>query len=95
MGFDRAVLSEAEGLSPNGGGVGVALFAPGWEIPLVGHRCKGRKPAFADDLAGLRVGPLFALLELLAVAGACRDLRARIAADTGPARMRDLTGTAA
>jgi uncharacterized membrane protein YGL010W len=74
---------------------GVGLFALGWVIQFVGHYYEGRKPAFADDLVGLLVGPMFVVMELLAAVGACRELMARIEAEAGPTHLRDLTGTAA
>jgi len=81
--------------SPSWVAWGVGLFALGWVIQFVGHYYEGRKPAFADDLVGLLVGPMFVVLEVLAAAGACRDLMARIEAQTGPTHLRDLTSTTA
>jgi uncharacterized membrane protein YGL010W len=47
-------------------GVGVALFAIGWLFQFVGHAAyEHRKPAFADDVIGLLIGPLFVLAEAL------------------------------
>ena len=74
---------------------GVGLFVLGWVIQFVGHYYEGRKPAFADDLVGLLVGPMFVVMELLAALGACRGLMARIEAEAGAPYLRDLTGTAA
>jgi uncharacterized membrane protein YGL010W len=70
---------------------GVGLFALGWLIQFVGHYYEGRKPAFADDLVGLLVGPMFVVLELLAALGAFRPLMERIEAEAGPTHLRDLT----
>jgi uncharacterized membrane protein YGL010W len=81
--------------SPSWVAWGVGLFVLGWVIQFVGHYYEGRKPAFADDLVGLLVGPMFVVMELLAAAGACRALMARIEAEAGPTHLRDLTGTAA
>lgn len=81
--------------SPSWVAWGVGLFVLGWVIQFVGHYYEGRKPAFADDLVGLLVGPMFVVLELLASMGACRKLMARIEAEVGPTHLRDLTGTAA
>jgi uncharacterized membrane protein YGL010W len=81
--------------SPSWVAWGVGLFVLGWLIQFVGHYYEGRKPAFADDLVGLLVGPMFVVMELLAAAGACRALMARIEAEAGPTHLRDLTGTAA
>ena len=69
---------------------GVGLFVVGWIIQFVGHYYEGRKPAFADDIVGLLVGPMFVALELLALAGLFKTLMARIEAHAGPTRMRDL-----
>jgi uncharacterized membrane protein YGL010W len=74
---------------------GAGFFVVGWVIQFVGHYYEGRKPAFADDLVGLLVGPMFVVMELLAAVGACRGLMARIEAEAGPTHLRDLTGTAA
>lgn len=47
-------------------GTGVALFVVGWVFQFVGHAAyEHRKPAFADDLIGLLIGPLFVLAEAL------------------------------
>ncbi|MEN9418489.1 MAG: hypothetical protein RI988_2109 [Pseudomonadota bacterium] len=69
---------------------GVGLFVVGWVIQFVGHYYEGRKPAFADDIVGLLVGPMFVALELLALAGFFKTLMARIEAHAGPTRLRDL-----
>jgi uncharacterized membrane protein YGL010W len=46
--------------------VGVALFAIGWIFQFVGHAAyEHKKPAFADDVIGLLIGPLFVLAEAL------------------------------
>ena len=38
---------------------GLGFFVVGWIIQFVGHYYEGKKPAFADDLVGLLVGPMF------------------------------------
>ena len=44
---------------------GAALFIVGWIFQFVGHVAyEHRKPAFADDLIGLVIGPLFVLAEI-------------------------------
>ena len=44
---------------------GVGLFVVGWFFQFVGHVAyEHRKPAFADDLIGLAIGPLFVLAEI-------------------------------
>jgi len=53
-------------------------------IQSFGHWYEVRKPAFVDDIAGLRVGPMF-------VVGWNRPLPARIERDVGPTRERKLS----
>jgi uncharacterized membrane protein YGL010W len=69
---------------------GIGLFVVGWVIQFIGHYYEGRKPAFTDDLVGLLVGPVFVVLEFLAMAGLARALVARIEQETGPTILRDL-----
>lgn len=69
---------------------GVGSFVLGWIIQFAGHYYEGRKPAFADDLVGLLVGPMFVVLELLAMGGLFRPLVARIESRVGPTHLRDL-----
>ncbi len=69
---------------------GIGCFVVGWIIQFVGHYYEGRKPAFADDLVGLLVGPMFVVMELLAMAGHFKALVARIEAHAGPTIVRDL-----
>ncbi len=69
---------------------GVGCFAVGWVIQFVGHYYEGRKPAFADDLVGLLVGPMFVVLEGLALLGLFKPLVARIEGQVGPTVIRDL-----
>jgi uncharacterized membrane protein YGL010W len=71
-------------------GWGVGCFVVGWIIQFVGHYYEGRKPAFADDLVGLLVGPMFVVMELLAMAGLFKALVARIESQAGPTFVRDL-----
>ena len=71
-------------------GWGVGFFAVGWVIQFVGHYYEGRKPAFADDMVGLIVGPMFVVLELLALAGFFKGLIAEIESRVGPTLIRDL-----
>ncbi|MDE2393919.1 MAG: DUF962 domain-containing protein [Burkholderiales bacterium] len=74
--------------SPLGWGLG--LFVVGWMIQLAGHYYEGRKPALADDLVGLLVGPMFVALELLSQAGMFKSLVQRIDGRAGPTFLRDL-----
>jgi len=71
-------------------GWGVGLFLTGWLIQFVGHYYEGRKPAFADDLVGLLVGPMFVALEMLAPLGWFKSLLAEIELRAGPTVVRDL-----
>lgn len=70
--------------------LGLGLFAIGWVAQSVGHYYEGRKPPFADDISGALVAPMFVVLELLAMAGLCRPLMARIEQAAGPTTLRDL-----
>ncbi len=69
---------------------GLGAFAVGWVIQFVGHYYEGRKPAFADDLVGLLVGPMFVAMELLALAGLFKALMAEVERRAGPTFVRDL-----
>jgi uncharacterized membrane protein YGL010W len=71
-------------------GWGVGSFVVGWIIQFIGHYYEGRKPAFADDIVGLLVGPMFVVLEYLAMLGLFKDLMARIERHAGPTHLRDL-----
>ena len=76
-------------------GFGIGLFVLGWVIQFVGHWWEGRKPAFADDLVGLLVGPMFVVAEWLFAAGWGRALAAEIERRAGPVRRRDQGAPAA
>jgi uncharacterized membrane protein YGL010W len=69
---------------------GLGLFALGWVIQFLGHYYEGRKPAFADDLVGLLVGPAFVTAEALFSLGWGRALREEIERRAGPTHIRDL-----
>jgi uncharacterized membrane protein YGL010W len=71
-------------------GWGVGTFVVGWIIQFVGHYYEGRKPAFADDLVGLLVGPMFVVMELLALLGLFKPLVSEIERHAGPTLLRDL-----
>ena len=58
----------------------------GWIFQFVGHFWEGKKPAFADDLVGLLVGPMFVVGEVLMTLGALTPLRHTIEAQAGPTR---------
>ena len=68
----------------------LGFFVVGWTLQFLGHYYEGRKPAFADDLIGLLVGPMFVVLEMLAPAGFFKDLIAEIEGRVGPTLIRDL-----
>jgi uncharacterized membrane protein YGL010W len=64
---------------------GTALFVVGWIFQFFGHAAyEHRKPAFADDLIGLLIGPLFVLAEALFELGWRPGLRAAIEKHSGP-----------
>lgn len=65
---------------------GVGAFVLGWIIQFVGHYWEGRKPAFADDLVGLLVGPAFVVGEALFAIGLCKPMAQAIERDAGPLR---------
>jgi uncharacterized membrane protein YGL010W len=67
---------------------GVGAFVLGWVIQFVGHYWEGRKPAFADDLVGLLVGPAFVVAEALFAAGLCKPMAESIECEAGPLRRR-------
>ena len=71
-------------------GWGVGLFVVGWGIQYVGHWYEGRKPAFTDDIVGLLVGPMFVVLEALAMVGLFRGLIAEIEVHARPTHIRNL-----
>ncbi len=67
---------------------GLGLFLVGWAIQFVGHHYEGRKPAFFDDIAGLAIGPLFIVAELVFLLGGRPALRQAIEERAGPVRRR-------
>jgi uncharacterized membrane protein YGL010W len=69
---------------------GLGFFVVGWVIQFVGHYYEGRKPAFADDVIGLLVGPMFITLEALAPLGFFKGLMADIERHAGPTMLRNL-----
>ena len=69
---------------------GVGFFAAGWVIQFIGHYYEGKKPAFADDIVGLLVGPMFVVLEMLAPLGLFKGLIADVERHAGPTHIRDL-----
>lgn len=76
--------------------VGAGLFVVGWIFQFVGHVAyEHRKPAFADDVIGLLIGPLFVLAEALFGFGWRPSLQADIEAQVGPTRINPPRGQAA
>jgi uncharacterized membrane protein YGL010W len=71
-------------------GWGVGLFVLGWLIQGVGHWYEGKRPAVADDLAGLLIGPMFVAAEALFMLGWNKPLLAEIERRAGPTTLRDL-----
>jgi uncharacterized membrane protein YGL010W len=71
-------------------GWGLGTFVLGWVVQFVGHWYEGRKPAFADDLVGLLVGPMFVVLEIGASLGAFKALMEQVEAHAGPTHVRDM-----
>ena len=71
-------------------GWGLGFFVAGWIIQFVGHYYEGRKPAFADDLVGLLVGPMFVAMELLAQMGLFKPLVSEVERHAGPTMLRNL-----
>ena len=69
---------------------GVGFFVVGWLIQFVGHWYEGRKPAFADDIVGLLVGPLFVTAEAMFLLGWNKPLLAEIERRAGPTMLRDM-----
>lgn len=66
--------------------VAFGVFVVGWVLQFVGHYYEGRKPAFADDLVGLLVGPMFVVGDVLMRWGAWRELDSHIELHAGPLR---------
>ena len=73
----------------------LGVFFVGWALQFLGHYYEGRKPAFADDLRGLLVGPMFVVGEALFALGWGKGLLAEIEARVGPTHLRDLHAPAA
>jgi len=69
---------------------GLGFFVIGWIVQFIGHYYEGKKPAFADDLVGLLVGPMFVTAELLFTLGLARPLLQEIERRVGPPVLRDL-----
>jgi uncharacterized membrane protein YGL010W len=71
-------------------GWGLGFFVVGWIIQFIGHYYEGKKPAFADDLSGLLIGPMFVAGELLFSFGLALPMLHEIERRAGPTVLRDL-----
>jgi len=69
---------------------GMGLFVVGWVIQFVGHWYEGKKPAFADDIVGLLVGPMFITAEAMFALGWNKTMLAEIERRVGPTQLRDM-----
>lgn len=69
---------------------GLGFFSVGWVIQFIGHYYEGKKPAFADDLVGLLVGPMFVVMEGLAPLGLFKALMQDVEHHAGTTMLRDL-----
>ena len=69
---------------------GLGTFVLGWVFQIIGHYYEGRKPAFADDVTGLLVGPMFVTGEALFSLGWGKSLLREIERRAGPTMVRDL-----
>lgn len=69
---------------------GLGAFALGWIVQLIGHYYEGRRPVFIDDLAGLAVGPMFVVAEVMFSLGWNQGLLHEIERKAGPSLLRDL-----
>ena len=69
---------------------GGGFFVVGWLIQFIGHWYEGRKPAFADDVIGLVVAPMFVTAEAMFMFGWNRPLLAEIERRAGPTHLRDI-----
>lgn len=65
---------------------GIGLFVFGWILQFIGHAWEGKKPAFADDLIGLIIGPLFVVAEVGFALGLGTAVREEIERRVGPTR---------
>jgi uncharacterized membrane protein YGL010W len=67
---------------------GVGLFVIGWTLQFIGHYYEQKKPAFADDVMGLMIGPMFVTAEAAFALGLRKDLREPIEKVVGPTLIR-------
>jgi uncharacterized membrane protein YGL010W len=84
LGMQLAALTPLWGMGP--ALLGLLVFVIGWAFQFLGHLWEGRKPAFADDLVGLLVGPMFLVGEALMVMGLLAPMREQIAREAGALR---------
>ena len=69
---------------------GLGSFVVGWVLQFIGHYYEGKKPAFADDIVGLLIGPMFVVGEALFSLGWGGAMLAEIERRAGPTHLRDL-----
>jgi len=91
IGFGAWAAAQSTGLWLT---LGMGGFVVGWAFQFVGHAWEGRKPAFADDLVGLVIGPLFVTVEVLFLLGLRKPLQQRIEARVGKIRHGSSRGQA-
>ena len=70
---------------------GIGLFVVGWAFQFLGHYYEGKKPAFADDIMGLAIGPIFVAAELAFELGLRKDVQDAVEARVGPTFIRQAT----
>lgn len=86
------VLALGHGAADSAGWLawGVGTVVIGWSLQLLGHYYEGKRPAFADDVANLLVGPLFVTAEAIFMMGKKPQLAHEIERRAGPTYLRDL-----
>ncbi len=65
-------------LMPNALWIALAVFFIGWVIQFIGHYFEKAKPAFADDINQLLIGPLFLMAEIFFMLGLLKPLQQQI-----------------
>jgi uncharacterized membrane protein YGL010W len=67
---------------------GAGIFVIAWTLQFIGHYYEQKKPAFADDIMGLMIGPMFVVAEAAFALGLRKDLREPIEKVVGPTLIR-------
>jgi uncharacterized membrane protein YGL010W len=65
-------------LMPDAHWIALAIFVVGWIIQFIGHHFEKAKPAFADDINQLLIGPLFLMAEIFFMLGLLKPLEDQI-----------------